>query len=261
MLDRLLRTDFHIHTNLSDCGAPAATPKAILKAAQAAGLEAVGFSDHVIIPAHRLRPAQLRSQVPTRVGEMRVYVGCEADVISPTELAVDEDFARTLDYVLVAASHLYEPMTFHPIEGMDLPAMAAYTIGAMNLAIDSGLADVVVHPFSVPQGMYTFEQLVAAADPEAISRVGEKAARAGVAVEYSPRRTARYPDTARWLYLRLLETGVKIAISSDAHHPRELGFGESFRAAMDEVLVESLTEDRLWRVEDRVSAGRRGLPV
>ena len=160
-----------------------------------------------------------------------------------------------------SASHLYEPRTFHPVEGMDEKTMAAYLITTMDLAIDSGLADVIVHPFGVPIGLFPFEQLVAAVDPEALSRLGEKAARAGVAFEYNPRQLRWYPEAARWLYARLLETGVKLSVNSDTHHPSGVGFRERFYATEEEMRVEGITDEHLWGIEDRISAGRRGQPV
>ncbi len=258
---RLFRTDFHVHTNLSDCGAPEATPKAILAAARQVGLEALGFSDHVTGRAHWDRPARVRAQVPKRLGEMRIYIGCEADVLSLDRLSLDAGLAATLDYVLMSASHLYEPYAFHPVEGMEAPTMAAYILEAMHAALDSGLVDILVHPFHVPSGLYKFPQLVEAADPEGISRVGEKAARLGVAIEYNPRELGLYPEAARWLYGRFLETGVKLAINSDSHHPREIGFHARRQASEEAMLAEGITEEHLWRIEDRVSVGRRGQPV
>ncbi len=260
-LSRLYRTDFHVHTNLSDCGAPEATPKALLKAGRAAGLEAIGFADHVFLPAHRERSARLRKMAPKQFGDMRVYVGCEADVLSPTQLAIDEEFALTLDYVLVAASHLYEPRAFHPVEGMNAQTMADYLLATMNLAVDSGLCDILVHPFVVPISLFRFEELVAVADPDGISRLGEKAARAGVAMEYNPRVLRLYPEAARWLYGRLLETGVKVAINSDTHFPGGVGFHEKNHATREEMLAEGIPEEQLWGIRDRVSAGRRGVAV
>lgn len=257
----LFRTDFHVHTNLSDCGAPEATPKAMLAAARAAGLEAIGFSDHVYYPDHFTRPALLRKRLPSRTGDLRVYVGCETDVISPTEIAIDANYALTLDFVLISGSHLYTPRTNHPIRGMTPEAMAAYLLQTMNVAVASGLADVVVHPFCVPVGLYSFEELVSVADPDGVSRLGEAAARAGVAIEYNPRELKRAPEAAHWLYTRLLDTGVKLAINSDSHRPDGVGCRGVEHATEAQMRAEGVTEDRVWRLEDRVSAGRRGLPI
>ena len=68
-------------------------------------------------------------------------------------------------------------------------------------------------------------------------------------------------DAARWLYSRLLETPVKLSINSDSHSPAGVGFRSPRLATEEEMLAEGLTEGRVWRMEDRVSAGRRGLPV
>ena len=252
-MPRLYRTDFHVHTYLSDCGSPEARPKAMLRAAREAGLEAIGFSDHIIFPADLARPETLRSQLPRQAGDLRVYVGCEADVTSPTEIAIDAAFAHTLDFVLMAASHLYVPGTNHPIRGMDAQTMAAYIVSGMNLAVDSGLADVIVHPFCVPMGLYDFATLVAVADPDAISRLGENAARAGVAIEYNPRLLRHWPDAAKWLFGRLLETGVKLAVTSDAHHPRGVGMRGDEYATEEEMRAAGVTDEMLWTIEDRVS--------
>lgn len=250
---RLYRTDFHIHTYLSDCGSPEATPKAVLRAAQEAGLEAMGFSDHIIFPADRTRPEKLRAQLPRNTGDLRVYVGCEADITSPTEIVIDAEFAHTLDYVMLSASHLYVPGTNHPIQGMSARTQAAYLLSTMNLAVDCGFADVVVHPFVVPTALYDFPTLVAEADPEAVSRLGEKAARAGVALEFNPRVLRRWPDAAKWLFGRLLETGVKLAINSDCHHPRCVGCRGPEYATEEEMRAVGVTDDVVWRIEDRVS--------
>ena len=49
-MSRLIRADWHVHTNLSDCGHIDAAPMAMVIAAQEAGLDAIGLSDHVYLP-------------------------------------------------------------------------------------------------------------------------------------------------------------------------------------------------------------------
>jgi histidinol phosphatase-like PHP family hydrolase len=252
-LARLYRTDFHVHTSLSDCGSPEATPKAILRAAREAQLEAIGFSDHIIFPQHFARPEKLRAQLPQQTGDLRVYVGCEADITSPTDFSIDADFARTLDFVLMSASHLYVPGTEHPVSGMDVQAMAAYITAGMNLAVNSGLADVVVHPFCVPMGPYDFAELAAAADPDELSRLGRKAAQTGVALEFNPEVLRTWPEAATWLFRLFLGTGVKLAINSDAHHPRNIGCRSDSKATEEEIRAVGVTDDVVWTIEDRIS--------
>jgi histidinol phosphatase-like PHP family hydrolase len=249
-LGRLYRADFHIHTYLSDCGQPDATPEAMMAAAHAAGLEAMGFADHVIYPKDRVRPGTLRARVPPQYDGMRVYVGCEADVLSLTEVSIDRAFADSLDFVIMAGSHLNVDIASHP-RGLTIAEEAAYIIEAMHACVDCGLADIIAHPFAVPAGPYGFAELAQAAEAEALLRLGEKAARAGVAIEYNPRELRRAPEAAGRIYQLFLQTGVKLAINSDAHRPGNVAFRGDRYATEEEMLAEGITEDRLWRIEDR----------
>ncbi len=221
-----------------------------MAAAQAAGLEAMGFSDHVIYPKDRLRPGMLRGQVPKQYDGMRVYVGCEADVLSLTEFSIDREFADSLDFVIMSGSHLNVPGSGHP-RGLSVPEEAAYIIEAMQVGVDSGLADIIAHPLSVPAGPYGFAELAEAAEAEALLRLGERAARAGVAIEYNPRELRRAPEAARRIYGLFLRTGVKLAINSDAHRPSNVAFRGEHHATEEEMLAEGITEDRLWRIGER----------
>lgn len=252
----LCRRDFHVHTHYSDCGQPEATPEAVLNAAREAGLEALGIADHVIFPEDRSRPSMVRQQLPEEADGLRVYVGCEADMQSPTRCTIDPEFAAGLDFVVMSASHLYLPGMELPPD-LDPPAMAAFILELTEAAIRTGLADIIAHPFVVPGGPWDFEQLVEAADPSSIDHVAQAAARAGVAMELNPKQLQITPDAARGLYRRLLEAGVKLAINSDAHHPRDVGCRSDGYAGEEEMREVGVTEDCLWRIEDRTGTGRR----
>jgi len=254
-LGRLIRADWHIHTHLSDCGHAEATPAAVISAAQQAGLEEVGFTDHVILPEHRERPRILRRQVPRAAEGLRVYVGCEADMQSPTRASIDAGFASELDFVVMSASHLYDEGVSRP-EGLTARQTAALCTELMLAAIASGLADIIAHPFGVPASPFTFEEIAAEADHDGWMRVAEAAARAGVAIEYNPVYLRYAPEVAHWLFPPLLDAGVKLALNSDAHHPANVGCRGPGYASDEELRAEGLTEDRVWRIEDRVSAGR-----
>ena len=186
MLGRLIRTDFHIHTHLSDCGDRAATFDAVVAGGLEAGLEAIGISDHIIFPTDRERPGIARRALPAEVDGMRVYVGAEVDMQSPTRAAIDGEFAEGLDYVNMACSHLYDPGVER--EFIDEPrSMASYMLDLMRGAIELGFVDVIVHPLHVPACRYSLADFVCAADEEAMREVVEMAAEAGVAMECNPR--------------------------------------------------------------------------
>jgi histidinol phosphatase-like PHP family hydrolase len=252
----LCRRDFHVHTRYSDCGQPEATPKAVVQAAREAGLEALGIADHVIFPHDRSRPAMVRQQLPVEADGLRLYVGCEADMQSPTRCTIDPEFAAGLDFVVVSASHLYLPGVELP-PNLDPPATAAFILELTEAAIGTGLADIIAHPFVVPAGPWGFEQLVGAAAPAAIDRMAHAAAHAGVAMEFNPRQLKITPESARWFYGRLLEAGVKLAVNSDAHHPRDVGCRSEAYAREEEMREAGVTEDCLWRIEDRAGPNRQ----
>jgi len=254
-LSRLIRTDFHVHTNLSDCGHAEATLKAVLEAAREAELEAVGIADHVFLPEHRARPRRAREQLPKRVGDLRVYVSCEAEMRSPTETTIDAAFAEELDYVVMSASHLYNVGVRLPPD-LDLRGMAAYVLELTRGAIDSGLADIVAHPMSVPAGPVRFEDLVGSMDLEAWKRTTEAAAEAGVAIEVNPRYLRQAPEAAKLLFTWVVDAGCKVSIDSDAHHPDLVGCRGPQYAPEEEIRALGIGEDCLWRPEDRIS-GRR----
>jgi histidinol phosphatase-like PHP family hydrolase len=175
---------------------------------------------------------------------------------SPTRSSIDAAFAAGLDYVIMAASHLYDEGVTRP-DKLTAEGTAALCIELMQAAIESGLTDILAHPFGVPESPFTFEEIVAAANQDDWMQVGRAAARAGVAIECNPRYLRRAPDAAHWLFHPLLDIGVKLALSSDAHHPSNVGCQGPQYASEDALRAEGITEDRVWRIEDRVSAGRR----
>lgn len=256
-MPRLIRADWHIHSNLSDCGHPEATPEAIVRAAQEAGLEAIGITDHVIFAKDRLRPGLIRRQLPAQVGGLRIWVGCEADMQSATRASIDAEFAAGLDYVIMSASHLFD-MGMEQRADLDAKGMVSFVLELMNGAIASGLADIIAHPFGVPECPFAWEELIAAVDQSALSRTTEAAARAGVALEFNPRYLRQSPEATRWLFRRVREAGCKLALSSDAHHPAHIGCRGPRYASEAEIRDLGIKPEDLWSVEHRVSAGRSG---
>ena len=250
-MGRLIRTDFHIHTNLSDCGDRAATLEAVVAAGLEAGLEAIGISDHIIFPRDRERPGIARRALPGEVEGMRVSVGCEADMQSPGRASIDGEFAAGLDYVMVSASHLYDPGVER--EFIEEPrSMAAYMVDLMRGAIELGFVDIIVHPLHVPACRYSLADFVCAVDEEAVREVAGMAAEAGVAMECNPRFLRAQPTAAGRLFRLFVECGCTVAIDSDSHHPRGIGCrGPSF-ATEEELRAIGIGEENMFRMEERV---------
>ena len=249
---KLIRTDLHIHTDLSDCGSPAATFEAVVAAGLEAKLEAIGISDHIFLPQHRERPRLARNALPREINGMHVYVGCEADMQSPTRCAIDAEFAATLDYAMISASHLYDPGVER--EFIDQPrSMAAYMVDLMRGAVETGFADIIVHPLHVPACDYHFGDFVAAVDEAALRELARFAADSRVAIECNPALVRRYPEAASRLFAWLLEEGCTLALNSDAHSPAGIGCRGPAYATEDDLLALGITEDRVFRIEERVA--------
>lgn len=246
----LLARDFHVHTNLSACAHPDASPRNILRAAQEAGLEALGISDHIVYSEDWGRPALVRSAMPSRLGDLRIYIGCEAEMASPTESKIDAEYASRLDFVIMSASHLFNPGVQRP-PSLDPRAMASYMLAMIDGAVALGFVDIIAHPLSVPMSPVPFPELVAAADVRGLRRTAALAARAGVAIEYNPRYLRAAPEETAHLYAPFLEAGCKLAVNSDAHHPSQIGCRGPEYATEEEIRAMGIAEDNLWRIEER----------
>ncbi len=246
----LLRRDFHVHTRYSLCGHPEATPEAMVRSAHAAGLEAVGISDHIVGPVNFHQPQLVQEQVPEALGSTRVYVGCEAEMHSPTEASISPQFAEGLDFVVVSASHLHniEPGLLH---SLGLREMADFMLDLTRGALETGFADVIAHPFHAPMCPFPFARLVEALDDDELTRLANAAAEKGIALECNPRFVRDAPDHAALLFGRFPEAGCKLSIGSDAHHPDHVGCRGHWYATEQELRAVGVTEECLWRIEDK----------
>jgi histidinol phosphatase-like PHP family hydrolase len=255
-LSKLIRTDFHIHSFLSDCAAPTATLEAVVAAGREAELEAIGISDHVFFGRHRGRPAIARRALPREVDGMSVCVGCEADMQAPDRVAIDAEFAAGLDYVMVSASHLYDPGVEQ--EFIDEPrSMVAYMLDLMRGAINLGYVDIIVHPLHVPACRYSFADFAKAADEANLRSVARMAAEAGVAMECNPRFLRAAPEEAKRLFSAFLEEDCILSINSDAHRPSSIGCRGPGFATEEALRALGIDEDRLFQIGETATRALR----
>jgi histidinol phosphatase-like PHP family hydrolase len=221
-----------------------------------AGLEAIGISDHVFLERHRERPAIVRGALTEEDDGLRIYVGCETDMQSPDRVAIDAEFAAGLDYVMVSASHLYDPGVER--EFIDEPrSMAAYMLELMRGATDLGYVDIIVHPLHVPACRYSFANFAKAADEANLRSVARMAAEAGVAMECNPRFLRAAPEEAKWLFGTFLEEGCTLSVNSDAHHPAHIGCRGPQFATEEELRAIGIDEQCLFGMEQTVPRASR----
>jgi putative hydrolase len=217
-----LWADFHTHTRYSH---GTGTIKENVEAALKKGLSAVGISEHG--PANigigtRLEDfARMREEIEkikSEYTDIKILLGCEANVISQDgELDIPEKILNELDYIMAGLHPLVWPSSLRDGYGLLIENMMARHSGilkgkvlernttALIKAIKSYKIDVITHP-----GLHL------AIDT---ARLAGAAAKFGTALEINAGHgfmTEEYVRTAR-------AYGVKFAIGSDAHQPRDVG--------------------------------------
>lgn len=206
-----LRGDLHMHTDATD---GSATIREMAEAAAERGYEYIAITDHSkrVSMAGGLDADGVRRQLEAirdadgQIESIRILAGIEVDILRDGSLDLPDDLLAELD--LVVASVHYD---------LDLDERAM---------TDRIVAAITDHPVSIlghPTG-----RVIGSRDPYALdlARVLEAAAAAGVALEVNahPERLD-LPDRA---IRAAINTGARIAISTDAHAPSELcliGYG------------------------------------
>lgn len=114
--------DLHIHTHYSPCANSTATAEHYINKARELGLKKIGFADHMwdsavecTIPAYRPLTFEHISQIKAEVSELHVsdieiLYGCETECDKNGTIAVGEEVAASLDFLIVPQSHTHLTM-------------------------------------------------------------------------------------------------------------------------------------------------------
>ncbi len=240
-----IRGDLHAHTDWSD---GAGTLAQMAEAARARGYRYLVVSDHTqsLGVATGLTVERLRAQraeidaLNARWDDFTLLQGCELEIKADGSLDFPDEVLAELDFV-VASVHasLRQPRE-------------QITQRVLN-AVRNPYVDVIGHP----SGRILGQREESAVDLEAVIRA---AAETGTALEVNS--TPNRLDLDDVHVRRARELGVKLAISSDAHHPDGLdnlpyGLATARRgwATADDVLnTMELTELLRWR-QTRIHGG------
>jgi DNA polymerase (family 10) len=201
-----LKGDLHVHTDATD---GTASLEAMVEAARAAGLDYIAVTDHSVSlrVAHGLDARRLRKQVEAiarlngRLSGFTVLASAEVDILPDGRLDLPDEVLRDLDLV-VAAIH----------SSFELPR-AAQTERVLR-ALDHPHCTILAHPTGRMIGSRKAVDL----DLDRILRAA-KARGAVMEVNSQPVRLDLSDADCR----RAKALGVKLAISSDAHGPRDFG--------------------------------------
>lgn len=223
--------DFHIHTRYSGCCTDKenTTIRNVVARADKLGYECIGITDHVF----SIRDKEVIEKVKADVDEVKndfkvkVLVSAEVDMMPSGEILIDGEYASTLDYVLVAANH------FHLI-GQDNPSHYSPRQAADKLleyfsrAVESGIADIVAHPFlNLYNAIGNLDEVVAEMKDDEITRILELAKKNKVAVDINSGLFSEnpwwHPEIQVRFYKLCRKVGVKISPASDSHNLECIG--------------------------------------
>jgi len=213
----------------SSCAKEEMTVKNILLKAGAEGFEIIGLSDHFHEPGRDYlnMASTLRKSLDALQPSLDVLVGCEAQMLSPGTVSIDQKIASCLDYVLIAADHYHLAAVENPIE-RQADAYAIHYLKMLEGAIDTGFCDVIAHPFTLPKVTGIDRLLVLEwYNRDEIRRILSKAVRKGISLELNPNHISIAPWFFQELSLLSHQIGIKFTIGTDAHLLSGIGYQNS----------------------------------
>jgi DNA polymerase (family 10) len=198
-----LRGDLHSHSTYTD---GRASIEEMATQARDAGLEYLAITDHSqrLAMAHGLDPVRLRGQwreieqVARRVDGIALLRGIEVDILEDGSLDLPDEVLNQLDWVVASVHHKL---------GQSAQEMTRRIIRAIR----NPHVDVIGHP----SGRLLGGREPSAFDLDELLRVAREE---GCALEVNSQ--AQRLDLDDSACLRAGHAGVKLVVSSDAHHPR-----------------------------------------
>lgn len=272
--------DIHCHTHLSVCGQQSATIEYYVASAKKLGLDTVGIADHMWdnkVPFHddmyeslfaqknRMFVANwykvqdmdhcrqiLKEIEQTDTQGIRFLFGGEVEYCPGVGLAISEEEAAQLDFIVVPNSHthhlmhhsLYEPYEKHG-QYMLNAAMEICT-SPLNKYVTS-----LAHPFEAVECPYPVEYIIDTITDAQLGEVFSAAKEAGIAAEINGGvyREMRDEQIRNHYMLRILgiakKCGCKFTFGSDSH---EAGGQDTILYAAKAAEYLGLTDDDILKI-------------
>ncbi|GIX06567.1 MAG: histidinol-phosphatase [Candidatus Poribacteria bacterium] len=253
----LLATNYHIHTHYSPCAASEMRLPAILDAAEEAGYERIGISDHCYsfdLNSYRIRDLRQELQEAAKERKIKVYLGIEAYILRHRLGSITPQIAGLFDYVLVAPNHYHirgvaQPTRLHP------RILGEHELYMFEATINSPITDVVAHPFVLSPRIFRIapdrlaelaRAMMESIDEKRLVGALRTAQSRGIAIELNP-KFLRYGQTHLESFYKLcVELKVRLSFGSDAHMLDEIAPDPQIRAFVDSL---ELTEEHIWSPE------------
>ena len=208
-------------------------------------METIGFADHFAQGPPYATPLwedrgpgiidQLRKETAGISAEVEVLIGCEADMLEVKLCSIDATYAKTLDYVVMAASHFHLPGVQKP-ESDEPQAVAQHYLKFISAALDLEFVCILAHPFLTPfhtlGSPQTYMPLITDSQ---LYTIAERARERRVAMEVNSYlgQGAEYLEPMARFFDICKEVGVRFTYGSDAHHMKDLGPTRAIEQAID----------------------------
>jgi HisJ family histidinol phosphate phosphatase len=235
--------DFHVHTYLSSCCTDERQlPENIIPAAKKLGIARIGFTDHLwanpeyapndfYLPQTEKQIESLREELHgVNTDGIKVYIGCEAEMIAPGKFGILPALAETLDFVVLATDHFhFKGFVEQPPTDSDRD-IAAHMLKFFRAGAKCKLATILAHPCFPLGYIERYDAIIATIPDSEFLDTFHVAAESGVALEITV-SFLRNPAKNRFFSLetpvRALslakQAGCKFVFGSDSHTIGRLG--------------------------------------
>ena len=257
--------DLHVHTNLSFCAPRTTTAESYLELCAEDGIRRIGFTNHIYTPeqlgvadpGHLHYALKIREELAAADRyPVQVLVGCEVETFYGQPPGLKPEAAAAFDYVLLAASHIFNQM--HAYSHMDLS-----TPDKVRELLLEQFRRACMLPYELPTGIChplypvccPFEQEVVdgitdSQLKECFSLAAERHRSIEIHACLFRPSTALDADGLSPSYLRILAAakacGCRFHFGSDVHAPE--GFAAAHRKLELAARKLGITEADLWSV-------------
>ncbi len=217
--------DSHIHVESTEM-----TPYTALDLICQKGLRAA-LVDHVFSDRHRITTDEVKKDCREKYSDVDFIHGCEADVYGDGLIALSEDMAAQMDFVMVSFTHVSQPGVFDDLHLDRIEKVAERLLYLFDAAVNWSHTRVIGHPLALPFSPEKADELVGLLDVSCLNSLLRLAGKRNILIEINARTLRRMPVAPQRFFLeKALENDCFFSIGSDAHCLEEVGMtGEAWR--------------------------------
>jgi len=227
--------DTHVHTFRSSCGLPECTPKTVLDRFQHLRFQVVCITDHRHLDTDPALFQETCADLLEIETALDVYVGCEAEVLSPDIVTLPDEEADIYDVILLAAAHYHVFDRYIP-RVSTARQMAEWVLALHRRAASKPWADIIPHPFSRTEtlGPWGDTAILESIRDDELIELADMAKGNSIAMEFRLGHaiSAAYREFLLRFTKICVRRGVLLASGSDAHSLDAVGITRTFLVPM-----------------------------